>query len=111
MKRAERVARTYIEASNRGDHAAMADLFHTDAEWIPIAPIPPRRGAAAIRERYLTEVKAMNAPIIDAVYTADDQRCIVEFRVDHPEQGLLPIVDVFTVDDHGRITRLAVYRH
>ena len=111
MKPTEQVARTYIEASNRGDHAAMANLFHDDAEWIPIAPIPPRRGAAAIRERYLTEVKAMNAPIINAVYTADDERCIVEFEVNHPEQGIVPIVDVFTIDQDRKITRLAVYRH
>jgi uncharacterized protein (TIGR02246 family) len=107
----ERVARSYIEASNRGDHEAMADLFHEDAEWIPIAPIPPRRGAEAIRQRYLTEVKAMNAPIINAVYTADEARCVAEFQVDHPEHGIVPIVDVFSINDEGQITRLAVYRH
>lgn len=103
-------ARAYIAASNRCDYEAMAELFHVDAEWIPIAPIPPRRGREAIRERYLTEVKPMNAPIINDTYIADEHRCVVEFEVDHPERGIVPIVDVFTFDERGQITRLAVYR-
>lgn len=110
MRTPERVARAYIAASNADDQHAMAELFHDDAEWIPIAPMEPRRGRAAISERYLTEVKALRAPIIEDTYTADDRRCVVEFVVDHPERGRVPIVDVFDVDPGGRITRLAVYR-
>ncbi|UTI64861.1 nuclear transport factor 2 family protein [Paraconexibacter antarcticus] len=110
MTTPERVARSYIAASNRNDQQAMVDLFHDDAEWIPISPIEPRRGKPAIAERYLNEVKAMNAPIIEDVYVADSQRCVVEFVVAHPERGHVPIVDVFDVDHEGRITRLAVYR-
>ncbi len=106
----ERVARDYIAASNRNDQEAMAALFADDAEWIPISPIEPRRGRSAIRERYVTEVKEMNAPIVDDVYVADDHRCVVEFVVEHPEHGSVPIVDVFDVDPEGRITRVAVYR-
>lgn len=110
MKTPEQVARTYIAASNRCDYEAMSALFHEDADWIPIAPMEPRRGRAAIRQRYLDDVRPMNAPIIHDVYTADDERCVVEFEVDHPEHGIVPIVDVFTVDAGGLITRLAVYR-
>lgn len=88
----------------------MVSLFHQDAEWIPIALIEPRRGLSAIRERYLTDVKAMNAPIIEDVYVADEERCVVEFVVDHPEDGRVSIVDVFDIDEDGKITRLAVYR-
>ena len=88
----------------------MADLFAEDAVWIPIAPIPARRGKAAIRERYLNEVKAMNAPIVDDVYVADEDRCVVEFIVEHPEHGRVAIVDVFDVNVQGEISRLAVYR-
>ena len=110
MTTPEQVARWYIAASNRCDYEALADLFHPTAEWIPIAGIEPRRGREAIRERYLTEVKPMNAPIINDVYIADEERCVVEFEVDHPEHGIVPIVDVFTVDNAGLITRLAVYR-
>ena len=106
----EQVARSYIEASNRNDQQAMVDLFADDAEWIPISPIPPRSGKAAIAERYLTEVKAMNAPIVEATYVSDEARCVVEFIVDHPEHGRVPIVDVFDVSPAGVITRLAVYR-
>jgi hypothetical protein len=46
----------------------------------------------------------------NATYIADENRCVVEFEVDHPEHGIMPIVDVFTFDEDGRITRLAVYR-
>ena len=110
MLTSEATARAYIAASNRCDYDAMSDLFHADAEWIPIAPIEPRRGREAIRERYLNEVRPMNHPIINDVYTADARRCVVEFEVDHPERGPVAIVDVFDVDDQGQITRLAVYR-
>ncbi len=110
MTTPEQVARTYIAASNRRDYEAMAALFHEDAEWIPILPIEPRRGRAAIRERYLNDVKPMNAPIINDRYVADADRCVVEFEVDHPDHGIVPIVDVFDVDTAGEITRLAVYR-
>ncbi len=88
----------------------MAALFHDNASWIPIAPLVPRVGRAAITQRYLTDVKRMNAPIVEEVYTADEGRCVVEFVVEHPEHGRLPIVDVFDVDCDGLITRLAVYR-
>lgn len=110
MTTPERVARTYIEASNRCDYETMSSLFHEDAEWIPIAPIEPRRGRAAIRERYLDDVAPMNAPIINDRYIADETACVVEFEVDHPEHGIVPVVDVFTVDTSGQIARLAVYR-
>ena len=88
----------------------MVALFDEAAEWIPISPIEPRTGLPAIRERYLTDVKSMNAPIVDDVYVADEQRCVVEFVVDHPELGRVPIVDVFNVNRNEKITRLAVYR-
>jgi hypothetical protein len=106
----KRIARTYIEASNRCDYEAMSALFHEDAEWIPIAPSEPRRGRAAIRERYLNDVKPMNASIINDRYISAESACVVEFEVDHPDHGIVPIVDVFTVDTSGQITRLAVYR-
>ena len=110
MRRPERVARDYIAASNRNDQEAMVALFAEDAEWIPIHPITPRRGKPAIRERYLTQVRDLNAPIIDDIYVADNQRCVVEFTVAHPERGRVAIVDIFDVDRVGKITRLAVYR-
>ena len=110
MTRAERSARGYIAASNRNDQASMVENFHRDAEWVPLAPIEPLRGLEAIRESYLNEVRALNAPISEEVYVADEHRCVVEFVVDHPEHGRVPIVDIFDVDDDGLVTRLAVYR-
>lgn len=110
MRLPERVAREYVAASNRNDQLSMVWRIHDDAEWIPISPVEPRRGLSSISERYLTEVRAMNAPIVDNVYVADEQRCVVEFIVEHPEHRRVPIVDVFDVDHAGKTTRLAVYR-
>lgn len=99
-----------MQLSNAVDYDAMADLFAEDAEWIPIAPIAPRHGREAIRESYLRQVKATNRPIINDRYYTDGQTCVVEFDVDLGEQGTAAIVDVFTVNEHGEIARLAVYR-
>jgi len=110
MRLPERVAREYVAASNRNDQLSMVGRIHDDAEWIPISPVEPRRGLSSISERYLTEVRAMNAPIVDNVYVADEQRCVVEFIVEHPEHRRVQIVDVFDVDHAGKTTRLAVYR-
>jgi hypothetical protein len=55
-------------------------------------------------------VKPMNHAIINDRYIADEHHCVVEFEVDHPEHGRVPIVDVFDIDPAGEITRLAVYR-
>ena len=52
----------------------------------------------------------MNASIINDRYISAESACVVEFEVDHPDHGIVPIVDVFTVDTSGQITRLAVYR-
>lgn len=75
MTRAEHIARAHIAASNCNDQASMVENFHPDAEWIPIAPVEPLRRLEKIRERYLNEVRALNAPIIREVYVADEHRC------------------------------------
>jgi len=106
----ESVARRYIQLSNAVDYHAMADLFTEDAEWIPISPTQPRRGREAIRDGYLRHVKATNRPIVNDRYYTDANTCVVEFEVDLGEQGTAAIVDIFTINDHDEITRLAVYR-
>jgi len=107
---AEDVARRYIELSNAVDYEAIAELFAIDADWIPIAPIEPRKGREAIREGYLEQVKHTNRPIINARYYADGDTCVAEFEVDLGDGKAAGIVDVFTLDAAGEIARLAVYR-
>jgi ketosteroid isomerase-like protein len=107
---AEDVARRYIELSNEVDYEAMADLFAIDADWIPITPMEPRKGREAIREGYLEQVKHTNRPIINARYYADGDTCVAEFEVDLADGKVAAIVDVFTLNSEGKITRLAVYR-
>jgi len=104
------VARRYVELSNAVDYDAMADLFAEDADWIPISPIEPRKGRAAIRQGYQQQVEHTNRPIINDRYYAEGDTCVVEFEVALGGDRVAAIVDVFTVNDEGEIARLAVYR-
>ena len=106
----EQTARRYIELSNAVDYDGMADLFAPDAHWIPVAPIEPRHGRDAIRAGYLEHVKANNRPIVNDRYYSDGPTCVVEFEVDLGDDQRAGIVDIFTLDDAGQISRLAVYR-
>ncbi len=107
---AEAVARRYIALSNAVDYDAMADLFALDADWVPISPIESRKGRETIRRAYLEHVKPTNRPIINDRYYSDGNTCVVEFEVDLGDGNVAGVVDVFTVNDHGEIARLAVYR-
>ncbi len=106
----KQVAQRYIALSNAVDYDAMADLFAADADWIPISPIGARRGRDAIRAGYLEQVKATNRPIVNDRYYADGPTCVVEFEVDLGDRQRAAIVDIFTVNAAGEISRLAVYR-
>lgn len=107
---AEQIARRYIELSNAVDYEGMANLFALDADWIPISPIEPRRGREAIRAGYLDHVKSNNRPIVNDRYYTDGPTCVVEFEVDLGDGQRAAIVDIFTVNDTGEVSRLAVYR-
>jgi len=107
---AEDVARRYIELSNAVDYEAIAELFAIDADWIPITPIESRKGREAIREGYREQVKHINRPIINARYYVDGDTCVAEFEVDLGNGKVAGVVDVFTLNAEGEITRLAVYR-
>ena len=104
------IARKYIAFSNAQDYNAMADLFDENADWIPISPIEPKKGREAIRERYLNHVKNINRPIINDRYYADGLTCVVEFDVQMEDDSFIAIVDIFTFNQSGQITRLSVYR-
>lgn len=86
----------------------LADLFTEDAEWVPISPIEPRRGRDAIRDAYLQRVRHVYRPIVNDRCYVDGDACVVEFEVELGDGGTAAIVDIFTVNRHGEIARLAV---
>lgn len=104
------IAKKYIAYSNAVDYNAMADLFDENADWIPVLPIEPKKGREAIRERYLNHVKNINRPIINDTYYADGLTCVVEFDVQMEDGTTVAIVDIFTFNLKGYITRLSVFR-
>ena len=104
------IAKRYIDLSNAVDYNGMADLFAEEAEWVPISPIEPRTGREAIRAGYLNHVKSKNRPIINARYYADGLTCVVEFDVQLGASEIASIVDVFTFNERGEISRLAIYK-
>ena len=57
-----------------------------------------------------TPAKDSNRPIVNDRYYTDGFTCVVEFEVELDDSERAAIVDVFTVDDTGHISRLAVYR-
>ena len=104
------IAQRYVALSNAVNYEAMSDLFAEDADWIPIAPIPARRGRKAIRDGYLRQVKSNNKSIINDRYYVDGHTCVVEFDVDLGGGDTAAIVDILTFNEALEITRLAVYR-
>ncbi|QKG59189.1 nuclear transport factor 2 family protein (plasmid) [Hymenobacter sp. BRD128] len=104
------IAKQYINLSNAVDYNSMADLFAEEAEWIPISPIEPRTGREAIRAGYLAHVKSKNRLIINARYYADGLTCVVEFEVQLEAGEIASIVDIFTFNERGEISRLAIYK-
>ena len=106
----KRIAKQYIALSNAVDYNGMANLFAEEAEWVPISPLEPRTGREAIRAGYLTHVKSKNRPIVNVRYYADGLTCVVEFDVQLEAGEIASIVDIFTFNERGEISRLAIYR-
>jgi ketosteroid isomerase-like protein len=104
------LAQQYVALSNAVDYNGMADLFAEDAHWLPLAPLAPRFGQAAIRAGYLQHVKSTNRPIVHARYYAEGLTCVVEFEVELEDGNRAFIVDVFTFNEAGKIVRLAIYK-
>jgi hypothetical protein len=105
------VARRYAELFNAGRYADMGRLFAPDSVWRRPGGAPEIEGGAAIAAVYGSPGHAAQcAPmqIVSARYTADDGRAAAEF-VFQGNGHSSHVIDLFDVDEQGRITAMTVF--
>ena len=101
----ERVVLDFLAAWARGDIDEIMAFFAPDAVYHNI-PVPPVRGAAAIREAFLGFAKLMDSIVIENLPVAANGPVVFTERIDKfrgPKVSLdLPVAGVFEVRD-GKI--------
>ena len=104
-------ARTYMNHLAAGRFAELGALFAEDSVWQPPPPLPEVRGGAAILAGY-TALGAVTPPlnVVECRYLVDGQTVAVEFTVADADGGnRSAVVDVFDVDEEGRVVRMTAY--
>jgi hypothetical protein len=100
------------QRNRAGDFEGVGDLFAADAEHFP--PIGGRVvGREVIGAFYKSWAAPMGATIHPVRFVADDPDCVLEFEattVDNPDEPRALSMEIFTVDEAGKITRMAIYR-
>jgi steroid delta-isomerase len=103
----------YVDGYRRNDKQAVLDLFRPDAVWHDPVGQPPHVGHAGIGE-FWDQVHAMADAIVlepSNVIVAGGEGVMV-FDIEVSTGGgtmAIPAVEVFTLDDEGRITLLKAY--
>jgi hypothetical protein len=110
---AREVAERYVDLVNAGALEQIVDLYADDGEVLPPNPAyePVIRGREALAAHYRRSVGARVPRIqITHLYEAD-RTCVIELESQTADESTpWGIVDIFTVDDSGLITRMAAYR-
>jgi hypothetical protein len=110
---AREVAERYVDLVNSGSLDAIVDLYAEDGEVHPPNPAydPVVKGRTALSAHYRRSV-GVRVPKLEVthLYEAGDT-CVVElFTQTADEEHPWGVVDIFTVNDSGLITRMAAYR-
>jgi limonene-1,2-epoxide hydrolase len=102
----EAIVTRFCEAWTRGDIDELMSFFAADAVYHNI-PVPPVKGAKAIREAFLGFAKLMDSIELESLNVAANGNVVFTERIDHFRwQGkalALPVAGVFEVRD-GKIT-------
>ena len=102
----EAIVKRFCEAWKRGDIEELMSFFAADAVYHNI-PVPPVKGAKAIREAFLAFAKLMDSIELENLNVAANGNVVFTERIDHFRwQGktlALPVAGVFEVCD-GKIT-------
>ena len=105
MSNAERVVLDFLAAWPRGDIEELMAFFAPDAVYHNI-PVPPVRGAAAIREAFLGFARLMDSIEIENLHVAASGDVVFTERIDRFRNKTvtldLPVAGVFEVRD-GKI--------
>ena len=105
MTLAHDAAQAYIDAVNATDLDKLADLFAAHATVFH--PMGTFRGAAAIREFYASSVLAHAPRIVASEWMHDGDHCMFELTATTGER-ISNAIDHLTVDDNGKIARMAI---
>ena len=96
----EAIVRKFCEAWKRGDIEELMSFFAADAVYHNI-PVPPVRGAKAIREAFLGFAKLMDSIEIENLHVAANGNVVFTERIDHfrwkGKTLALPVAGVFEV--------------
>ncbi len=102
----EAIVTRFCEAWKRGDIEELMSFFAADAVYHNI-PVPPVKGAKAIRDAFLAFAKLMDSIELENLNVAANGNVVFTERIDHFRwQGktlALPVAGVFEVRD-GKIT-------
>lgn len=101
----------YVELFNAGRYAEMGELFAPESVWRPPPPTPEARGREAIREGYGSPERAVHMRELQLSakrYLVDGKVVVAEFVFEGTGSST-EVVDVFDVDDEGRITCMTAY--
>jgi limonene-1,2-epoxide hydrolase len=105
MSNAQRVVLDFLAAWPRGDIEELMAFFALDAVYHNI-PVPPVRGAAAIREAFLAFARLMDSIEIENLHVAASGDVVFTERIDRFRNKTvtldLPVAGVFEVRD-GKI--------
>jgi ketosteroid isomerase-like protein len=105
------VAERYRQLFNAGEYVEMGRLFAPDAVWRPTF-LPDVHGADAIIAGYADTESQMDKPlqITEARYVGDGLATAAVFTITSDDGTFKSeVVDLFEIDDHGRIQSMTVY--
>jgi hypothetical protein len=105
---ARQVAETYMARINRGEFHRLGELWADDGLFL--APTGELiTGAAAVSAFYQGFLPTVQAQLTPLSWTSEGDRCVMEFEARRPDGSVRRVVDHFTVNAAGKVTRMAVY--
>ena len=106
------VAEEYLRLASIGDADGIAELYAEDAEFVPIPPFQITvRGREAIREHYRAHVSSVRPEFVRLDWVVEGNKCVVEIdSKTAASDDIVQVVDIFTMDDDGKIARLIAYK-
>ena len=103
-------AKRYVELFNAKRFTQMGELFAEDSLWESPSDTPATRGRAAIIDRYSAMAQSItDMQMTDAKFYELDNVVIVEMQTSTAGGPVGRVVDVFEIDDEGRILRMTGY--
>jgi steroid delta-isomerase len=115
-ERVRAVVDAYVDAYRRNDKQACLDLFAADAEWHDPVGEPPHvghEGVGAFWDQGRTMAESIELVPSDIIVCANQAAMVFQIRVNlggDPKTIMeMDAVEIFVIDDDGRISELRAY--